>query len=247
MARPQIIVVDDEPELCALIAEYLGRNGFEVRMALNGGELDACLAMQDADLIVLDVNIPEEDGFSIARRLRDTSAVPILMLTTADDVVDRVVALEMGVDDYVAKPCDLRELRARIRTILRRSEAGPRPVASAVAQVEPDRRLVPFGIVHLDAAARCLYRADGSEVPLTSMEFDLLQVFADNPNRVLTRDRLLDLANRSDRDPFDRSIDIRVTRLRRKVEADPAKPAAIRTVRGSGYMFVPIRCPQASA
>ena len=247
MDLPQIIVVDDEPELCELIVEYLGRNGFQVCAAHSGSDLDTCLATRGAGLIVLDVNMPGEDGFSIARRLRATSAVPILMLTSACDVVDRVVALEMGVDDYLTKPFDLRELRARIRTILRRSGGGAIAPTLATGIAEPPRRLVPFGLLQLDAETRCLYRADGSEVHLTSMEYDLLQVFADNPNRVLTRDRLLDLANRSDRDPFDRSIDIRVTRLRRKVEADPTKPSAIRTVRGSGYMFVPTKSRQASA
>ena len=247
MNLPQIIVVDDEPELCELIGEYLGRNGFQVRTAGSGSDLDACLAVQGADLIVLDVNMPGEDGLSIARRLGTTNGVPILMLTSAGDVVDRVLALEMGVDDYVIKPFDLRELRARIRTILRRSHQPATQPDLAAIEAAPLRRLVPFGIVQMDTEARCLYREDGTEVPLTAMEYDLLQVFADNPNRVLTRDRLLDLANRSARDPFDRSIDIRVTRLRRKVENDPAKPATIRTVRGTGYMFVPAKPRQAAA
>lgn len=247
MNMPQIIVVDDEPELLELIGEYLGRSGFDVRTAANADDLDGCLAARRADLLVLDVNMPGEDGFSIARRLRATSQVPILMLTSAGDVVDRVLALELGVDDYVVKPFDLRELRARIRTILRRSQLSVTQVEPAAEPVEPARRLVPFGIVQMDTEARCLYREDGAEVRLTSMEYDMLQVFADNPNRVLSRDRLLDLANRGDRDPFDRSIDIRVTRLRRKVEANPSKPVAIRTVRGSGYMFVPARSRHVAA
>ena len=241
MNLPQIIVVDDEPELSELIGEYLGRNGFQVRTAASGTDLDTCLAAQGADLIVLDVNMPGEDGLSISRRLRRTNGVPILMLTSAGDVVDRVLALEVGVDDYVTKPFDLRELRARIRTILRRTHQPVTKLDLTAMQVKPARRLVPFGIVQMDTEARCLYRGDGTEVALTAMEYDLLQVFADNPNRVLTRDRLLELANRNDRDPFDRSIDIRVTRLRRKVESDPAKPTTIRTVRGTGYMFVPAK------
>ncbi len=241
MELPRIIVVDDEPELCELIREYLGRNGFQVSCAAGGAALDAELAIRPADLVLLDVNMPGEDGFSIARRLRGAGNLPILMLTSAGDVVDRVLALELGVDDYLVKPFDLRELRARIRTILRRTarEVTPPSHDAPAAEPAPPRRLVSFGVVQLDTEARCLFRSDGTELPLTAMEYDLLQVFAENPNRVLTRDRLLDLANRHDRDPFDRSVDIRVTRLRRKVEADPTKPAAIRTVRGAGYMFVP--------
>ena len=236
---PRLIVVDDEPELCELIADYLTRHGFAVRIAGSGVELDACLGQDGADLLILDVNMPGENGFAIAKRIRAGSAVPILLLTSEAGVVHRVAALELGVDDYVLKPFDLRELRARVRAILRR--AAPPP---GMAETEPSDPVLPahhvrFGPVVLDTRAHCLLRHDGTALPLTAMEFDMLQAFAANPNRVLSRDRLLDLAHRSDNDPFDRSIDIRVTRLRRKIEADPSKPAVIRTVRGTGYMFVP--------
>lgn len=251
MPLPSLIVVDDEPDLCELIADYLARHGFHVRTASCGDSLDACLAQQPADLLILDVNMPGESGMAIARRIRAGSALPILMLTSETGVVDRVAALELGVDDYVMKPFDLRELRARVRTILRRTKDAVTDVAEHPAPVPdlglaaqafvPGRHQVRFGMVLLDTQAHCLVRGDGTELALTAMEYDLLQVFAENPNRVLSRDRLLDLANRSDRDPFDRSIDIRVTRLRRKIEADPSKPAVIRTVRGTGYMFVPAK------
>ena len=237
MDLPNLIVVDDEPDLRSMIAEYLGRQGFIVRSAGSGVELDALLAQEPADLLVLDVTMPGENGLSIARRIRVQDDLPILMLTSVTDLVDRVLALELGVDDYVMKPFNLRELQARIRTILRRTK-GPKPTAPAMAATAGGHQ-VRFGSVTLDTESHRLLRDDGSELPLTAMEYDLMQAFAANPNRILSRDRLLDLANRSDRDPFDRSIDVRVTRLRRKVEADPAKPVVIRTVRGVGYMYVP--------
>ena len=240
---PRIIVVDDEPELRRVLTEYLTKHGFRVRAAAGGAELDALLGEDSADLLILDVNMPGENGISIARRIRAGCGTPILMLTAADDVVDRVVGLEIGADDYVTKPFDLRELLARIRAVLRRTELPP--PASAVqagvpAAAQPVRG-VRFGRVVLDLDARCLVEDDGEPVELTAMEFDLLRVFAQNPNRVLTRDRLLDLAHNRGTEPFDRSIDIRVARIRRKVEHDPAKPQVIRTMRGSGYMFVPNR------
>jgi len=231
-------VVDDEPELRAMVAEYLGRHGFVVRTAANATELDACLAAAMPDLLILDVNMPGEDGFSIARRMRAHSDLPILMLTAADDVVDRVVGLELGADDYVTKPFDLRELRARIQAVLRRQ---PRIPAPQLPQPQPGSpgTLVPFGDLQLDLDARRLLRPDGAHLDLTAMEFDLLEAFARNPNRVMSRERLLDLAHHRDGDVFDRSIDVRVTRIRRKVERDPARPQLIKTMRGAGYMFVP--------
>lgn len=231
MGGARIVIVDDEPDLAELIADYLGRHGFEARTASGGRELDRCLAEQPADLLILDINMPEEDGGSIARRIRSGSSLPIIMLTAASDVPGRVAALDGGADDYLCKPFDLRELQARIRAVLRRGPAQP-PAA-------PAGHRIGFGEMVLDTQAHCLRRADGTVLALTAMEYDMLLAFAENPNRVLSRDRLLDLAHRGDRDPFDRSIDIRVTRLRRKLEQDPGKPAVIRTVRGIGYMFVP--------
>jgi DNA-binding response OmpR family regulator len=236
MARtPRVVVVDDEPELRAILCDYLGRHGFSVRAVASGDELDASLATEDADLLILDIAIPDEDGLSITRRIRAGSTVPILVLTAAADVVDRIVGLEVGADDYVTKPFDLRELRARIRALLRRS--GRPALADTVAE-QTGVRLVQFGRVKLDVDARQLLQDDGEVVALTSMEFDLLNAFAQNPNRVLTRDRLLDLAHHRDSQPYDRSIDIRIARLRRKIEPDPGKPQVIKTIHGTGYMYV---------
>jgi DNA-binding response OmpR family regulator len=236
MARtPRVVVVDDEPELRAILCDYLGRHGFSVRAVASGDELDASLATEDADLLILDIAIPDEDGLSITRRIRAGSTVPILVLTAAADVVDRIVGLEVGADDYVTKPFDLRELRARIRALLRRSG---RPALADTAAEQTGVRLVQFGRVKLDVDARQLLQDDGEVVALTSMEFDLLNAFAQNPNRVLTRDRLLDLAHHRDSQPFDRSIDIRIARLRRKIEPDPGKPQVIKTIHGTGYMYV---------
>jgi two-component system phosphate regulon response regulator OmpR len=232
----RIIVVDDEPALRDMVAEYLSNHGFEVHTADSGKALDDRLAERRADLVLLDVNLGPDDGFAIARRLRASQPdLPIIMLTAMGEVIDRVVGLELGADDYVTKPFDLRELRARIRTVLRRA-ATAKPDAHA----GNGRQLIPFGIKSLDLAARCLVDADGREEKLTAMEFDLLQAFARHPNRVLSRDQLLDLAHqRGMDDPFDRSIDIRVTRIRRKIEEQSDKPQVIKTVRGSGYIFLP--------
>lgn len=242
---PRVVVVDDEPELRRVLAEYLAKHGFRVRAAAGGAELDALLGEGPADLLILDVNMPGENGISVARRIRAGRGTPILMLTAADEVVDRVVGLEIGADDYVTKPFDLRELLARIRAVLRRTERERAPLPALVAQAgAPEAAAlggVRFGRVTLDLDARCLIENNGEPVELTAMEFDLLRVFAQNPNRVLTRDRLLDLAHNRGTEPFDRSIDIRIARIRRKVEQDPAKPQVIRTMRGSGYMFVPMR------
>lgn len=237
---PRLIVVDDEPDLAELVADYLGRHGYEVRTAACGRTLDLCLGQLPADLVLLDLNMPGEDGISIARRIRAANSLPIIMLTSANEVKCRVGALDLGVDDYVSKPFDLRELRARVGAVLRRAGSAMPPMDVPTAAA-PSRHRIPFGPVTLDTETHCLIRHDGTELPLTAMEYDMLQAFAGNPNRVLSRDRLLDLANRTDRDPFDRSIDIRVTRLRRKIELDPSKPAVIRTVRGTGYMFVPTK------
>ena len=237
MAEPtHIVVVDDEPEIREMLADYLGHAGFAVSTVEDGAAMRELLAERPAGLVILDLNLPGEDGLSLARHLRATTEVPIVMLTAAGEVVDRIVGLEMGADDYIAKPVDLRELLARVRAVLRRG--GARAAPSAAAD-EPPRHEARFGGFRLDLEAHRLYDADGAEVPITSMEFDLLKAFADHPNRVLTRDQLLDLAHNKDWAPFDRSIDIRIARLRRKIEADPGKPQVIKTVRGAGYIYVP--------
>jgi two-component system phosphate regulon response regulator OmpR len=234
--RPRLVIVDDEPELCAMVAEYFARYDFVVATAASGSEFDAIIAQGMPDLVILDVNMPGENGFAIARRLRAKGDVPFLMLTTEHDVVDRVVGLELGADDYVLKPFDLRELRARVDSILRRyGHVWAAPAAAAARSPI----LVRFGDFSLDLEARRLSGANGEELELTAMEFDLLAAFAHNPNRVLSRERLLDLAHNHDTEPFDRSIDVRIARLRRKIERDPSKPMLIKTMRGAGYMFVP--------
>ena len=246
-AKSKIIVVDDEEHLRDMVAEYLAGQGFVAHVASGGHALDALLAEGPADLILLDVNMPEEDGFSIARRLRAKTRIPVIMVTAADDVIDKIVGLEVGADDYVTKPFDLRELKARIRAVLRRGrplltdcvQSTAPSAATPQAQQRADSDLIPFGKLFVDREARRLMHADGREEPVTTMEFDLIDVFLQNAYRVLSRDRLLDLAHRKNDDPFDRSIDIRVTRLRKKIEEDPSKPQTIKTVRGAGYLYAP--------
>lgn len=235
MSAAHIVVVDDEEDLRDPVAEYLRNEGLHVSTAESGAALDAIMRERPVDIVILDVNMPGEDGFSIARRLRARAAIGIIMLTAKRDTVDRVVGIELGADDYLTKPFELRELLARVRGLLRRLGAGSQPTASLGREVR-------FGRCLLNLDTRKLYCAEGTELPLTAMEFDLLQAFAGHPNRVLSRDRLLDLAHR-DGEPFDRSIDMRIVRLRRKIEADPARPQTIKTVRGAGYVFVPAGPP----
>lgn len=238
--KQEIVVVDDEEHLRDMVADYLNGQGYSTRTASGGKELDLCLEEYNADLILLDVNMPGEDGFSVARRIRAASRTPIIMLTATDDVVDKIVGLEIGADDYVTKPFDLKELKARIRAVLRRAQpAGREATGSPLLNPSPPSGLAAFGRLFVDSDGRRLLSADGSEEAVTAMEFELIEVFLANPNRVLTRDRLLDLAHRKNDDPFDRSVDIRVTRLRKKIEEDPAKPLVIKTVRGVGYMYSP--------
>jgi DNA-binding response OmpR family regulator len=226
-----ILVVDDDPALCELLSDYLGESGFTVATAGDGNAMRRALTHGMPDAIVLDLMLPGEDGLALARELRTHSEVPILMLSARGEEIDRVVGLEVGADDYLAKPFSPRELLARLRALLRRSRA-----TGADSHTGPDYGFGPF---QLDTVARRLLR-DGAEVRLTGAEFDLLRAMVERPNRVLSRDTLVDLLKGYDRDPFDRSIDIRVTRLRRKIEADPAAPAYIRTVRGEGYLFNPL-------
>jgi two-component system phosphate regulon response regulator OmpR len=230
----RILVVEDEADLREAIAEYLSRNGFLVRAAADAASARAALSDQPADVVLLDLNMPGEDGLSLARFLRAQPACPgIIMVTAASDLADRVVGLEIGADDYLGKPFALRELLARVRALSRRILDARPPVRDQAA------RRVAMGSNILDLATRRLTTQDGSEIPLTAMEFDLLAAFAERPGRVLSREQLLDLAHDKDSDPFDRSIDVRITRIRRKIEVDPAHPRIIRTVRGAGYVFRP--------
>jgi two-component system phosphate regulon response regulator OmpR len=224
-ALSRILVVDDDPALRELLTDYLAANGFTVEAVGDGVAMRAALAARFPDAIVLDLMLPGEDGLALTRRLRAESAVPILMLSARGEEVDRVVGLEVGADDYLPKPFGPRELLARLHALLRR---GQGPAAGA-------QRFGPFV---LDAAGRRLLR-DGVEVPLANAEYELLAALIARPNRILSRDTLVDLLRGYDRSPFDRSVDVRVARLRRHIEADPAAPLYIRTVRGEGYLFNP--------
>jgi len=240
----RILVVDDDPALRELLNDYLTASGFVVDAAGDGVEMHARLAQAMPDAIVLDLMLPGEDGLSLARGLRKTSDVPILMLSARGEEIDRVVGLEVGADDYLAKPFSPRELLARLRALLRRTRAVS-PVAAALSVNPPTPDAVQpvhlhnFGPFTLDTDAWRLLR-DDLEVAVSSGDIALLRIFVEHPNRVLSRDNLIERLKGYERDAFDRSIDVRVTRLRRKIEADPAHPAFIRTVRGEGYLFHPL-------
>jgi DNA-binding response OmpR family regulator len=228
--RPHIVVVEDEAVQRQMLADYLARQNFRVSGVADGAALRRLVARELPALVMLDVGLPGEDGFALARWLRERSRrVGIIMVTAAGDTVDRVVGLETGADDYVAKPFEPRELLARVRSVLRRAAGGP----TEGPRIRIGRRV-------LDLERRVLIDpARGNEERLAASEFDLLKIFAENPNRPLLRDWLLEITAHREADAFDRAIDLRVARLRRKVESDPAHPEAIRTVRGVGYMFVP--------
>jgi DNA-binding response OmpR family regulator len=232
MDNKQILVVDDDAGLRDLLQQYLSAQGFQVATVADGGAMDVFFATHSADIVILDLMLPGEDGLSLARRLRAKGEIPIIMLSARGDEVDRIVGLEVGADDYLAKPFNPRELLARIRALLRRSE-HVQPKAEAPAQNN-----FRFGAFVLNPDSRDLHK-NGSNVPLTAGEFNLLRIFIEHPNRVLSRDTLMDLLKGYERSPFDRSIDVRVTRLRRKIEDDPNAPLFIRTVWGEGYLFAP--------
>jgi two-component system OmpR family response regulator len=238
---PHIIIVDDEAPAREMVGDYLKMHGFAVTLCDGGKSLRAEIDSKVPDLVVLDLNMPEEDGLSIIRDLKSRTNVPVIMLTATASPIDRVVGLELGADDYIAKPCELRELMARIRSVLRRStpaKAAAPVTDAAPAKAETDH-LVRFGTKWLDLQAQALRDDEGNEHPLTASEFGLLKVFAANPKRVLSRERLLELANARDSEAFDRAVDLRIMRIRRKIEPDPTKPAVIRTIRGGGYLFSP--------
>jgi two-component system OmpR family response regulator/two-component system phosphate regulon response regulator OmpR len=233
MEKDTIYVTDDDPGIRELVAEYLTGQGYAVATAEDAISLDRLLAARLPDLVVLDWMMPGEDGLSIARRLRAQPGFPpIIMLSAKGEDIDRIIGLEVGADDYLPKPFNPRELLARIRAVLRRQGGGAAPAVSEAA------RLVRFGPFSVNLDARTLSR-DGAEIPLTGGEYALLEIFVTHANRALSRDWLMDQLRGFERDPFDRSIDVRVNRLRKKIEDDPANPAYIRTQRGQGYLFVP--------
>ncbi|MEM9104122.1 MAG: response regulator [Pseudomonadota bacterium] len=227
-----LLVCDDELDVREMVHEYLCKRGFSVSKAASSEELRGVLAGTQIDLIILDINMPREDGLTTLRALRIDDQTPVIMLTAAGEVVDRIIGLEMGADDYLGKPVDLRELEARIKAVLRRRAAEPPKQESRAGTAQ-------FGDYLLDIEAAKMHGPDGEEVPLTAMEFNLLKAFSDNRGRVLNRDQILEQAHDRSWDPFDRSIDIRISRLRRKIEKNPAKPAIIKTVRGIGYIYDP--------
>jgi len=239
---PQLLVVDDEPELRSLLVEYFVRHGFAVEAVADAAAARASLALRRPALAILDINMPGENGLSLARWMREAHArVGLVMLTTASDTVDRVVGLELGADDYVPKPFEMRELLARVRAVLRRAEttaAAPAAAASDPAAATPSRR-VAFGACLLDLDERRLLGADARDIDISAAEFDLLALFARHPNRPLNRDQIMEQAHHRGWDVFDRSIDLRIMRLRRKIEKNPDKPELIKTVRNVGYVFVP--------
>lgn len=237
---PRLLIVDDDPSVRAMLREYLSGHGYAVAEAAGGAQMREQIEAELPDLVLLDIRMPGEDGLTLAKYLRERYDVGIIMVTASGDLIDRVVGLELGADDYVAKPFDPRELLARLKSVLRRIQAKPAADAGGGTEVAPGIR-ERFGRCEIDLEARRLFEIGGSEVAMTAMEYDLLRVFIANPNRVLSRDQLLMHTRNREWEPFDRSIDIRIGRLRRKVEPDPGgEPRCIRTVRNAGYMYVPL-------
>jgi DNA-binding response OmpR family regulator len=233
--KDSILVVDDEPEVRETLREYFEFCGFEVFAAGDGAGMRKVVAQHRVDVVLMDLNLPGDDGLALTRELRASHGMGIIMLTAAGQTVDRIVGLEMGADDYVPKPFDPREVLARVKSVQRRLRERPREAQPAP---EDKREMVRMGCCTLDLAAHRLYDAKGDDVPLTTMEFELLKAFAEHPDRVLSRDQLLDFAHNRGAEAFDRSIDLRVMRIRRKIETNPDKPEVLKTIRGSGYLFV---------
>lgn len=233
MSEASIVVVDDEPGLRGMIEDYLSMQGYSVEPAENGVALDKLLAVRSPDLILLDVNLPGEDGFSIVRRLRNAGErMGIIMLTGNADETSKVDGLINGADDYLPKPFEVRELLARVRSVLRRLPPAP----EKPAETRPKLTLGPYV---LDVEGRRFFDREGSEIEISSMDFDLLEAFARHPRQILSRDRLAELAHGRPLGDADRSLDIRIARLRKKIEADPSEPTLLKTVRGEGYVFEP--------
>lgn len=235
----QLLVVDDDADVRDLLRDYLDDQGYEVYEADSATTARALLAQRTPQVALLDVGLPGEDGLSLARHIREHFDIGIIMVSGAGETLDRIIGLEVGADDYISKPFDPRELRARLKSVLRRYLRDGETGTTTPASVSVTTHRVPVGNSLLDLDTRQLLSSAGKETPLTSMEYELLRVFVERPNRPLSRDQLLTLTQNRDWDPFDRSIDIRIARLRRKIEPDPEQPRLIRTLRGVGYMFVP--------
>ena len=234
---PHILAVDDDPSMRQLIADYLGGNDLRVTTVATGSEMDRVLTEQAIDLVVLDLRLPGEDGMQLARKIRQDSAVPIIIVTGRQDEADRVMGLELGADDYITKPFSPRELLARIRAVLRRFQTV-RELSPAHAE---DPRAYRFAGWELNLRTRRLTSPEGGRISLTNGELSLLQAFCASPQRVLSRDQLLGLSRLHGPEVYDRSIDVQILRLRRKIETDPSRPAFVKTERGLGYVFdVPV-------
>lgn len=230
--RQRVVIVDDEPDVRETFGDYLTLHDFEIALFESAAALRQWMDEGGTfDAALVDISMPGEDGLSLARFLRDQTDAGVLMVTAHGDPIDRVVGLEMGADDYLPKPVELRELLARVKAVLRRT------TRQAAVSAVPDTEVAMVGDMTLDLDARKLSDAEGREVPLTAMEFDLLRILVERPNRVLSREQLLDLSMKRSDEPFDRSIDIRIARIRRKIERDPGRPQIIKTVRGAGYVF----------
>ncbi|HJT97239.1 MAG TPA: response regulator [Rhodanobacteraceae bacterium] len=225
-----LLVVDDDPDIVQLIARYLSMHGFRITSAADGNAMREAIAREPVDLVLLDLGLPGEDGLELTRYLRQHWRGPIIIVTGRGESVDRVVGLELGADDYVTKPFDLRELLARVRSVLRRtSERAPASAETGAA--------FAFAGFRLDPRSRELRDPCGATVDLTTGEYALLKLLVEHPNRVLSRDDLMSWMHGRDAGPYDRAIDVQIGRLRRKIEADPAEPALIKSVRGAGYLF----------
>ena len=230
---PHVLCVDDEEEIRTLLERYLSRQGLRISLAANGAEMRHIIAQGGVDAVLLDLGLPGDDGLSLVRHLREHWDGAVIIVSGRADAVDRIVGLELGADDYVTKPFDLRELLARVRSVLRRL------AAARAAPAEASRRVALFAGFRFDFAARTLHSRDGTSVELTSGEFELLRAFVQRPNEVLSRDTLMNSLYGRDAGPYDRAIDMQIGRLRRKIEAEPERPALIKSVRGAGYLFVP--------
>ncbi len=229
---PHLLIVDDDTEISGLVKRYLGPQGFSVSTAENGVQLKEVLRSAHVDLVLLDLGLPGEDGLELTRYLHGHWRGPIIIVSGRGDSVDRIVGLELGADDYITKPFELRELLARVRSVLRRSERKP-----PASELSESRSTLVFGGYRMDTVAHVLFDTHGIEVPLTTGEYELLKLFLEHPNRVLSRNDIMTHMHGHDAGPYDRAIDVQIGRLRRKIETDPSRPSLLKAIRGTGYIL----------